>query len=549
MKKRTLSFLLSMLCVLSLLLNGCGQDQQPSNTPDDAQSGVQDQQSDTQTPEPVPHEPEIDQTREIAFAASRDQCPGEQDGHYASMSLGIWEPLITKDETGKPAPALATSWDHNEDSTVWTFHLREGVNFSNGTPFNADVVLANFDRMKKGPFSSSFYSVNIESTYPGLLSYEKTDDYTVVLTFESPLPLQDYTMANYGSSMFEPSCFAEDGNFNGFAIGTGPYVVTENVLGQYCIIERNENYWGVPGIAKTFRFKVIPDAETRYTALRAGEVQGLCDLGAISPSQAAELEGDPAYNVSVGDSGITHFLNVNGNTFPFDDLRMRQGLSMLIDRQTIIDSFYNGYNLPAGGFLNYTSPFYSEQPVVTDSENGAELIREVVGDQEVELRFLLPAVDANRYPYQEEAEYIQALLENLEGTNIKVNIELMDWGPCKEEMTAGNYSMCLKIQGLPSANPFSLFKGFMHTDGSTNANYGLGYHNDEADSLIDEAAATVDAARLSEIYTQLQELSAKDFPNIPVMYSQEVVASSSDITGYQATVYGLTGYTQVCWAK
>ena len=144
---------------------------------------------------------------------------------------------------------------------------------------------------------------------------------------------------------------------------------------------------------------------------------------------------------------------------------------------------------------------------------------------------------------------IGALLENIEGTHIKVSIQQMDWGPCKEEMEAGNYNLCLKIQGLPSANPFSLFKGFMHTEGGTNISYGLGYHNDHVDELIEEAAACLDAGRLTEIYTELQEISAVDFPNIPVLYSQEVVASSSDITGYQATVYGLTGFTQVCWAE
>ena len=543
MKKRTISLLLAV-CALSLAVSGCGA---PSGAPTPAPQTAAPQ---TAGPAPAQTSPaEIDQTREIAFAASRDQCPGEQDGHYASMSLGIWEPLITKDEDGKPIPALAERWEHNEDSTVWTFHLRQGVSFSNGVPFNADAVLANFARMEKGPFSSSFYSVNLETTYPGLLSCEKSDDYTVVLTFSDPQPLQDYTMANYGSSMFEPSCFAEDGNFNGFAIGTGPYVVKENVVGQYCVIERNENYWGTPGIAQTFRFKVIPDADTRYAALRAGEVQGLCDLGAVSPSQAAEIADDPAYTVSVGDSGINHFLNVNGGAFPFSDVRMRQGLSLLLDRQTIIDSFYNGYGIPAGGFLNYTSPFYAEQPVRYDPEQGMELIRQAVGDQEVELLFLLPTVDANRYPYQEEAEYIQALLENIEGANIKVSIQLMEWGPCKEEMKAGNYSMCLKIQGLPSANPFSLFNGWMHTGGSTNVSYGLHYENPRADALIDEAAASTDVSRITEIYRELQELSVEDFPTIPVLYSEEVMACSSSITGYQATAYGLTGYTQVCWAE
>ncbi len=555
--KKWLALLLAAVMILALAACG-GKTEQPQST-QEPQSSQEPAPAATKAPEsaptaapestPGPEAPAIDQDREMVFAASRDQAPGEKDGHYASMTLGIWEPLITKDEKGRPAPALATSWEHNEDSTVWTFHLREGVSFSNGNPFQADAVLANFDRMKKGPFSSSFYSVNIDTTYPGLLSYEKTDDYTVVLTFENPLPLQDYTMANYGSSMFDPTCFAEDGNFNGFAIGTGAYVMVENVSGQYCVTERNENYWGTPGIVRSFRFKTIPDAESRYTALRAGEVQGLCDLGAISPSQAAEIDGDPAYGVSVGDSGINHFLNVNGMDFPFNDVRMRQGLSKLLDRQLIIDSFYNGYGLPAGGFLNYTSPFYSEQPVDYDPEGGMELIRQVVGSEKVELRFLLPTVDSNRYPYQEEAEYIQALLENIEGTDIKVNIESIDWGPCKDEMKAGNYNLCLKIQGLPSANPFSLFNGWMKTGGSTNIGYGLGYHNDEADELINEASSCMDAKRLAEIYTRLQEISIVDFPTIPVLYSQEVVGYSSDITGYQATVYGLTGYTQVQWAR
>ena len=100
--------------------------------------------------------------------------------------------------------------------------------------------------------------------------------------------------------------------------------------------------------------------------------------------------------MSVGDSGITHFLNVNGGAFPFNDVRMREGLSLLLDRQTIIDSFYNGYGLAAGGFLNYTSAFYREQPVQHDPGRGAELIREVVGDQEVELLF--PAPRRGRQP-------------------------------------------------------------------------------------------------------------------------------------------------------
>ena len=108
----------------------------------------------------------------------------------------------------------------------------------------------------------------------------------------------------------------------------------------------------------------------------------------------------------------------------------------------------------------------------------------------MELLFLLPGVDANRYPYQEEAEYIQSLLENIEGTHIKVSIQQMDWGPCKEEMEAGNYNLCLKIQGLPSANPFSLFKGFMHTEAfNISCSSGLTTMTTWTQAIVREAAA------------------------------------------------------------
>lgn len=484
--------------------------------------------------------------QEIVFAASRDQAPGEMDAHYVSMSLGVWEPLITKDEIGAPIPALATSWERNDDATEWIFALKEGVKFHNGTDFNADIVLKNFERYKKGPFSSSFYGINIDTTYPNLSEVIAVDEYTIKLTFSKPAPLLDYSMANYGSSIFEPSCFSEDGNFVSLPIGTGPYKLVENKAGEYCVVERNDNYYGELAKTKTLRFKVIPDANTRYSALLAGEVQGLCDLGAITPALAKELEGNADFKVTVGDSGITHFLNVNGNRFPFNDLRMREGLSLLLNREEIIEEFYNGYGIEAGAFLNYTSPFYKEIEVKHDVEKGKALIQEVIGDQDVTLEFLIPVVDANRYPYQEQAEYMQAILQEI---GVNSNITLLEWGTAKDQMKSGDYDMCLKIQGLPSANPYSLFKGFMHSEGGTNINYGLGYHNDYVDELIKKVGVEVNEDVIADYYDELQDISAVDLPNIPLLYAQEVAACSSKIEGFEATTYGLTGYTQVKWAK
>lgn len=484
--------------------------------------------------------------KEIVFAASRNQAPGEMDAHYCSMYLGVWEPLITKDEKGAPLPALATEWQSNEDATEWIFKIRENVSFHNGVILNAQIVAENFERYKKGPFSSAFYGINIETTYPNLKEVEVVDEYTIKLMFSEPCPLLDYNMANYGSSIFEPSCFGEDGNFISLPIGTGPYKLVENKVDEYAVIERNETYYGELAETKTIRFKVIPDANTRYSALLSGEVQGLCDIGAITPSLAGELDGNTDFKVLVGDSTITHYLNLNGNRFPFNDQRMREGLSLLLNREEIIQEFYNGHGIPAGAFLTYTSPFYKEIEVKHDIEKGKKLIQEVIGEETITLEFLIPVIDANRYPYQEQAEYMQAVLKEI---GIDCNITLLEWGACQEQMKAGDYDMCLRIKGLSNGNPHSHFESYMHTAGETNINYNLGYSNKHVDELIEKVALEIDENKIREIYGELQEISAVEFPNIPILYTQEIAACSSQIEGFEATTYGLVGYTQVKWNK
>ena len=120
----------------------------------------------------------------VVLAAYRHLAPGNKDGLYCSRILDVWEPLITKDDDNKPAPCLATSWEMHDGGKEWIFHLRQDVYFHNGTKFNADSVIANFDRMKKGYKRSSFYGLNMEMYYPTLLKYEKLDEYTIRLLFK-----------------------------------------------------------------------------------------------------------------------------------------------------------------------------------------------------------------------------------------------------------------------------------------------------------------------------------------------------------------------------
>ena len=149
----------------------------------------------------------------VVLAAGRHLAPGEKDGYYCSKILGVWEPLITKDENGLPKPCLATGWEMKDGGKEWIFHLRRDVQFHNGSPFNADAVIKNFERMKLGVKRSSFYGLDIKTFYPSLIRYEKIDDYTLKFLFAEPNVNQLYKMIDFGSPVYAPECFAPDGNF------------------------------------------------------------------------------------------------------------------------------------------------------------------------------------------------------------------------------------------------------------------------------------------------------------------------------------------------
>ena len=183
-----------------------------------------------------PEVPAADLDAEIVLGGYRSLAPGEKDGYYCSKILYVWEPLITQDDTASPVPCLAESWEMSPDGKTWTFKLRQGVKFHDGTPFNAEAVVANFDRMRIGVKNSSFYPLDIKSHYPGLSTYEKADDYAIKLTFENPSPTQLFNMVNFGSAIFSPGCFDGEGNFSGIVQGTGPFKIAENVLDQFVLL-------------------------------------------------------------------------------------------------------------------------------------------------------------------------------------------------------------------------------------------------------------------------------------------------------------------------
>lgn len=492
--------------------------------------------------QPVAIQAETAEEEPIVLAGYRDAGRGSTDPYYVNANLFVWEPLIGESDEGEAEPRLATSWEMSEDAKEWTFHLKEGVVFSDGYPFDADAVLLNFERYRNmGVVPSVFFAFDIDALYPGLQSVEKIDQYTVKLTFENPVPTLPNTINNYGSCMFSPDCYdPETGEFKEYCVGTGPFVVTDHVPEETLTLGRNELYYGEPAKAESIQIRMIPDHETRVAALRSGEVMGLYDNNTVQPQAAKELDDEDGFTASSKISDTILYVNLNNRVFPFNDVRMRQAVSMIIDRDVILDKIYCGFGETTINLLSPLSSYYKDITPEYDPEKAKELAAEVLNGETPTVRFIVSPT------YETDSQLIGSWLEEL---GMKVDIQIMESAAVREMILAEDYEISMEFKGMNNLEPETMLRAFMHTEGSVNkdlANYG--YHNEEVDEKLEQLNTTYNVDERVKLYDELQEIGAEELPIIPLIARPNIVVHSDEITGYDAMYSGAT-LPETCWAE
>lgn len=484
--------------------------------------------------------------KEIVLAAPRDLAPGEKDAYYTSIITYVWEPLVKMGGNGEPISGLATSWEMSNDAKEWVFTLRKGVKFHDGKPVNADAIVKNYKRhWEVSPKNSPFYTLDIKKSYSGLQAIEKVDDQRVKFVFEHPQPTLLYTMENFGSPIYSPDSFAENGDFKGIPAGTGPFKLISHEKDHYMLLERNEEYYGEKAKARQVRINVIPDADTRFSALKSGEIMGVIDLGAISPDQANQLKQNQDFSVSVNKSSVSHYIHPNGTKYPFDDVRMRQAVSLLLDRKELVDSLYGGFPTPTVTMINAMSPFYVEQPIEHNPEKAKRLADEVLQGKREPVTLIVPSYGIDRYPYKAQAEWVQAMLKEI---GLDASIKILDGAAFKEAQRAGDYNLALATQGLPNMDPYTLLANYMQSHGASNKNYSLGYQNAEVDALLKDVQKSLNIEERKKIYGRLLQIAAQDWPTIPLFHDATIVSSNAKLQGLNALPYGVT-LPQIEWKR
>lgn len=274
------------------------------------------------------------------------------DGESLGVTKNIYETLVEyKGQTTDVGPGLAESWDISADGKTYTFHLRKGVKFHDGTDFDADAVVYNFDRWKNGNDEAKFaYYVSMFGGFGDKSVIQETkaiDKYTVEFKLKTPFApfLKDLAMSPF--AIASPKAIKKYGDKYGVdaAVGTGPFKLKEWKRKDTITLVKNKDYWqkGKPKLDGLI-FKVIPDNTARLNALKNGEID-LMD--GVNPSDLKDIKNNKDLQIFYRPPMNIGYLGFNVEKKPFDNPLVRQALNEAVDKQALIDTFFNGTAEPA----------------------------------------------------------------------------------------------------------------------------------------------------------------------------------------------------------
>jgi peptide/nickel transport system substrate-binding protein len=490
------------------------------------------------------------------------------DGESLRVITQIFETLVAlKPGTTEPEPGLATEWSANEDGTVWTFQIREGVVFHDGEPLNAEAVCFNFDRWYNFPaaFQNPSVSYYWQVAFGGFAetdpdsgapedslyaSCEATDELTAVLTLTKPSATFIPALSQQAFSIASPKALQEfeadagtvdadgvlhpEGTFGTeHPIGTGPFKFESWTRNDRLVLVRNEDYWGEKAKLDTLIFRPIADNAARLQALQAGEIHGY-DL--VEPQDIATIEGDsnlqiidrPAFNVA--------YVGMNIATKPTDDIEVRKAIAHGLDRQAVVDNFYSGRAEVATQFMPPEVVGYADDvPTYEfDPEKAKQILTDAGYTLPVKIDFWYPT-DVSRPYMPDPKRNFEAFAASLNQSGFKVVPHSAPWNPDylgrNDNGTAGNLRLIGWTGDYGDADNFigTFFQSPQKAWGTTTTPLT------EIHDLLDQAEIETDEAKREELYQEANRKIMEQLPGVPYAHSSPALAFSAAVQGYVAS--------------
>lgn len=537
--KRTVAVLLAG----ALALAACGSDDEvgePSDTAVETPTS-DDQPSPTNTDA---SEDDAPAAEEPAETSADDEAPAEESETAAPVANGslvfsnatngginydphisgnpfvntflypVYARLIGEGPTGELEPMLAESWEFVDDASALRLVLRQGVTFHDGTPFDATAVKANIER------GQTLETSSVRLDLMPISEVVVVDDYTVDLRLGSPASSLPAILSDRAGMMISPAAFDND-DLDLFPVGAGPYVVVDHQPGASITYAPFDGYWDDEmNQLESLEVQIQTDPEARLRAL----IDGQLDATGLNADQVAQAE-EAGFAVASEPSGGVFILYVNTATPGLDDARVREAISLAIDRDAIAETVHAGRCEPTSQVFSLTTwagnPDLSVDPF--DVERARQLMDEAGYGDGLSLR----GISINIPFYSTQLEIVQGMLSEI---GIDLSVTPVDATEVVSQWVSGGADLT-----------FSLFPGSIDPAKTVNSlfaptalwNSGK-YENPEIMALAADGLAATDLTERAGIYQELSGVAAADHFHIPICEPLSAVAARDGVEGVRS---------------
>jgi len=454
--------------------------------------------------------------------------PGIAAGTQAqTVRLAMYEGLVEFDENGEIKPLLATDWTVSDDQREWTFTLREGVTFHDGTPLTAEAAAISLNRILDP--ANGF---GRRSTLEAISTVEAVDELTLKVVTDEPFgPLLAH-LASDVAVIISPAALEQHGEDIGWnPVGTGPFRYDSHVAEQSVTVRRNDSYWGEAAGLDSITFLSVPEAATRITMLEAGEADVIVNVPGFD---VPRLDADPDIEVRRDPSTRVGHVGMNLTQAPLDDVRVRQALNYAVNREAIVAGILRNIGMPADSIVSSATVGYVPAGDYTyDPERARGLLAEAGYADGFTISLLAP--QGRYYMDRETAIAIQAQLREI---GVNVDLQIVDWSTYLEllRVPASENSTQLYWLGWETGTMHIqyILDTVFHSNRLAPEGWNtMFYDNAEVSAMIDEARHTVDPEQQQALYTALQEQIMADAPWISTYVFEQVTGLREGINGLQ----------------
>lgn len=481
------------------------------------------------------------QNLSIAFADPISSVDPQLNNHAGDRSLALhfWDSIINSRDGGKLEPALASSWRLVDDKT-WEFKLRNDVTWQDGKPFTADDIVFSFQRARNVPGSVASYAGALRSVE----SVTAKDPHTVIIKTATPnpmLPLEIASVYVVSKHVGEKSK-TEDYNAGRAVVGTGPYKFVSYTPGDRTVFERNPSYYGPKPVWDKVTYRFINNGAARTAALLAGDVDvidkvAVTDVEKLRKNSAVSVYTYPGLRVLLLQpsfrAGSNEFITDNAGKplaeNPLRDQRVRQALSLAVNRKALVDRVLQGTVteanqwMPKGSFgFNPDIPAIAHNP-----EQAKKLLADAGFPQGFQITIHVPG---DRYP--QAPETVQAVAQFWSRIGVKTKVEVVPWAVYSSRANKNEFAVSVIAWGNGTGEAGY---GLLQTLATTDAKRGRGannwgrYSNEAVDKALDAATLEFTAERRAAMFRHAAKLVTDDVGQIPLFHYQNIWAAKKGL--------------------